>query len=211
MLSDKGKNKLAQHDARNDDKPIEPTPERAVNIIMGSSEVSGITYSTARRHARVVVNPKTSISPTPPSAASNLVLSFIDNEDSTLINPLHDTLVISLLISNYRIKRILVDNGSSTNIIFLNTLREMNINESHIHRRSTVLIRFSGEQKFTLGDITHLVYAAGLNLYITFIMLDIPLAYNVILVRSWIHEIRAFPFIFHQVIKFSTTWGVKEI
>ena len=73
------------------------------------------------------------------------MLTFIDNEDSTLINPYHDSLVISLLIANCRIKRILVANGSSTNVIFLNALKEMNIDEAHIHRRSTVLFGFNGE------------------------------------------------------------------
>ncbi|KAL5568104.1 hypothetical protein UlMin_024679 [Ulmus minor] len=145
LLSDKGKNTLAQRESRHDEQPAEPTPERVVNVITGGSEVSGISYSAARRHARAVVNPETSLSPTPPSGASNLVLSFIDNEDSTMINPHHDALVISLLIANYRIKRILIDNGSSTNVIFLSALKEMNIDKAHIHRRSTVLVGFSGE------------------------------------------------------------------
>ena len=119
------------------------------------------------------------------------------------------TLVISLLIANCRIKRILVDNSSSTNVIFLNAATEMNIDESHIHRHSTVLIGFNGEHKFTLGDITLPVYAAGVNVHIAFVMLDSPLAYNVIIGRPWIHEMRLVPSTFHQVIKFPTTWGVK--
>ena len=102
LLLDKGKNTLAQREARRDEQPVEPTPERVVNVITGGSEVSGITYSAARRHARAAVNPETSLSPTPQIGASNLVLSFIDNEDSTLINPHHDALVISLLIANCR-------------------------------------------------------------------------------------------------------------
>ena len=162
-------------------------------------------YSTARQHAHAPVNLETSTSPTPPSAYSNLVLSFIDNEDSTLINPHHDALVISFLIANYKIKRNLVNNGSSTNVNFLNALREMNINETHIHRRSMVLIGFGSEHKFTLGDITFSIYAARINLHITFFMLDSPLAYNVILGRLWIHKMRVVPSRFHQVIRFSTT------
>ena len=172
---------------------------------MGGSEVSGITYSATKQHARVAINPKTNFFPTPPSGASNLVLSFIDNEDSTLINPHYDALVISLLIANCRIKRILVDNGSSTNVIILNALREMNIDESHIHRHSTVLVGFSGEQNFALGDITLPFYVARVNLHITFVVLDSPSAYNVILGKPWIHEMRAVPSNFHQVIRFPTT------
>ena len=182
-----------------------------MNVITCGSQVSGITYSAARRHTRVAVNPETRLSPTLSSGASNLVLTFIDNEDSTLINPHYDALVILLLIANCRIKRILVDNDSSTNFIFFNALKEMNINDAHIHRRSTVFLGFSGEQKFTLGDITLLVYMAGVNLYITFVVLDSPLAYNVILGRPWIHDMRVVPSTFHQVIRFPTAWGVKEI
>ena len=65
LLSDKGKNTLAQREARRDEQPAEPTPERVVNVITGGSEVSGITYSAARRHARAAVNPENSLSPTP--------------------------------------------------------------------------------------------------------------------------------------------------
>ena len=101
-----------------------------MNVIIGGSEVSSITYSIDRRHVRVVVNPETSISPTPPSGASNLVLSFIDNEDSMFINPHHDALVIYLPIANCRIKRILVDNSSFTNVIFFNALKERNTPQS---------------------------------------------------------------------------------
>ena len=90
-------------------------------------------------------------------------------------------------------------------------MREMNIDESHIYCCSTDLIGFSDEQKFTLGDITLLVYATGVNLHITFVVLDSLLAYNVILGRLWIQEMRVVPSTFHQVIRFPTTWGVKEI
>ena len=122
--------------------------------------------------------------PPPSNVATNQLISFVDNEDSSLINRYHDTLVISLLIANYKVKRVLINNGSSTNVIFLNALKEMNIDESHIYHCTTILVGFSGEQKFTLGDITFLVYANGVNLHITFVVLDSPSAYNVILGRS---------------------------
>ena len=102
-----------------------------------------------------------------------------------------------MLIANCRIKRIVVDNGSSTNVIFLNALKDMNLDEAHMHHRSTVLVKFSGEKKLTLGDITLPVYVAGIDLHITFVVLDNTSAYNVILGRPWIHEMRAVPSTFH--------------
>ena len=78
----------------------------------------------------------------------------------------------------------------------------MKINESNIRHCSTMLVGFSGEQKFTIGDIALPVYAGGVNLSVTFAVLDSPLAYNMILGRPWIHKMRAVPSTFHQVVKF---------
>ena len=80
-----------------------------------------------------------------------------------------------------------------------------------INRRTKVLIGFSGEQKFILGEVTLPVYAEGVNKMTTFLVLDSPSAYNMIMGRPWIHDMRAVSSIFHQVIRFPTKWGVKEI
>ncbi|KAL5580697.1 hypothetical protein UlMin_013139 [Ulmus minor] len=184
---------------------------RVINVITGGSEISGISYSAARRHARVSVNPETCSSQPPAGDYTDQVISFVDNEATALINPHHDALVISLLVANCKIKRILVDNGSSTNVLFLTALKEMKIDESNIRRCATVLVGFSGEQKFTVGDIALPVYAGGINLNVNFIVLDSPSAYNMILGRPWIHKMRAVPSTFHQVVRFPTKWGIKEI
>ncbi|KAL5545185.1 hypothetical protein UlMin_008969 [Ulmus minor] len=210
LLTDKGKKTVAKRD-NHVEEPKEPTPERVINVITGGSEISGISYSAARRHARVSVNPETCSSQPPAGEATDQVISFVDNEATSLINPHHDALVISLLVANCKIKRILVDNGSSTNVLFLNALKEMKIDESNIRRCTTVLVGFSGEQKFTIGDVALPVYAGGINLNVNFAVLDSPSAYNMILGRPWIHKMRVVPSTFHQVVRFPTKWGIKEI
>ena len=87
----------------------------------------------------------------------------------------------------------------------------MNIDEAHIHHLSTVLVGFNGEQKLTLGDITLPIYTARVNLHISFVVLKSSSAYNVIIGRLWIHDMRAIPSTFYKVIRFPTVWGVKEI
>ena len=64
LLSDKGKNTVAQREARRDEQPAEPTPERVVNIITCGSEVSGITYS-ANSHRRLTYDTRRPLE-TPP-------------------------------------------------------------------------------------------------------------------------------------------------
>ena len=61
------------------------------------------------------------------------------------------------------IKRVLVDTGSSANIIFAAALVDMGVELEKIKRQTTMLIGFSGEQKFTIGEITLPVYAGGIN------------------------------------------------
>ncbi|XP_021714595.1 uncharacterized protein LOC110682521 [Chenopodium quinoa] len=132
-------------------------------------------------------------------------------EESDAVEGHHDGLVISLPVGSYMIKRILVDNGSSTNIIMLDTLKHMNIDEKNIVNKSTMLVGFSGETKKTSGEITLATYAKGINIQVKFLVIDTLSSYNMILGRPWIHEMKAIPSTYHQVIKFPTRWGIQEI
>ena len=53
--------------------------------------------------------------------------------------------------------------------------------------------------------------AVGVNQLIKFQVMDCPSAYNVLLGRPWIHQMRYVPSTLHQSIKFHTPWGVREI
>ncbi|XP_021773526.1 uncharacterized protein LOC110737475 [Chenopodium quinoa] len=123
----------------------------------------------------------------------------------------HDGLVISLPVGYYLIKRILVDNGSSANIIVLDIVKHMNIEEKDIINKSTMLVGFSGETKKTIGEIKLPTYVKGINLQVKFLVIDTLSSYNIIIGRPWIHEMKAIPSTYHQIIKFSTKWGIQEI
>ncbi|XP_062103243.1 uncharacterized protein LOC133814272 [Humulus lupulus] len=175
----------------------------------GGLEVGGITYSVAKRHAREPVNNQGK--PRKPETVAGQTISFVNDEATDLLHPHHDDLVISLYIANCFIKRVLIDNGSSANILFLNVLRDMKVDESTIIGKYTVLIGFSGEQKHSIGEINLHVWAEGVNLHTKFIIVDCPSSYNAILGQPWIHEMEVVPSTYHQVIKFSTPWGLKQI
>ena len=186
------------------DQPAKPIPDKVVNVIIGGSEISCISYSIARRHARIYVNPKKSSFQPLASVHIDQIINFVNNEAPGLIKPHNDALVINLLIANCMIKRILINDGSSTNVLFMSVLKEMNIYKSNIRCCSIVLIGIRGEQKFTIEDITLAVYVGRVNLNVTFEMLDNPSANNMILGRPWIHKMRAVPYTFHQVVRFPT-------
>ena len=122
-----------------------------------------------------------------------------------------DAWVISISIVNCLTKWILIDNGSSANVIFLNAYKEMRLKEEYITRRCISLVGFRGETRTIIEETILLVYVEGVNLYTKFLILDSPSAYNVILGRLWIHRMEAIPSTYYQILRFSTKWGIKEL
>ena len=76
----------------------------------------------------------------------------------------HDGLIIQLTIGNCLTKRVLIDGGSSANVIFLETLKAMGIDKSEIVRQTTALVGFNGDTTNTLGEIVLFVFAKGVNI-----------------------------------------------
>ncbi|XP_074341969.1 uncharacterized protein LOC141679367 [Apium graveolens] len=116
---------------------------------------------------------------------------FDESDKKNIREPQQDGLVLSLPVGNYVIKRILVDNGSASNIMMLSTLTQMGLAESDMIKKSTTLVGFSGETKDTLGEITLPTYAQGVNLLEKFCIIDVDSSYNIIMERPWIHNLNA--------------------
>lgn len=99
-------------------------------------------------------------------------------------------------------KRILVDNGSSSNIIFEAAYQDLGLKESALTRSITPLVVFSGEVKYTTGVVRLLVYAEGINMSVKLLVVDCQSSYNIIVGRPWIHEMGAVPSTLHYMVKF---------
>ncbi|KAJ9557837.1 hypothetical protein OSB04_012451 [Centaurea solstitialis] len=195
-------------------RPASPVHTKDVNCITGGSEVCGLTYSAAKRHARDGPNER----PIPDEVKSKaekeldtMTITFDKDDTQGVHHKHHDALVIQLTIGNCSTKRILIDGGSSANVIFADTLKVMGIERSEIVRRSTTLIGFNGDPMNTLGEIILPIFAKGINKQTKFNVVDCQSAYNVILGRPWIHEMKAVPSTYHQKIKFPSPWGTQEI
>ncbi|XP_021717652.1 uncharacterized protein LOC110685433 [Chenopodium quinoa] len=205
LLSDKSKASGRERESKQGGPPPPPPIIKTICFISGGSEVCGLTYSAAKRHAKESNKDQ---SDKRKKSKIDIPIMF---EESDVVEGHHDGLVISLPVGNCMIKRILVDNGSSTNIIMLDTLKHMNIDEKNIVKKSTMLVGFSRETKKISGEITLATYGKGINLQVKFLVVDTLSSYNMILGRPWIHEMKAIPSTYHQVIKFPTRWGIQEI
>ncbi|XP_021838806.2 uncharacterized protein [Spinacia oleracea] len=207
VMSDKARGVVNKDNSNSPSRPPPPPPHtKTVNFIVGGSNICGLTYSAANRHAR-----ENEIDRPARAVAANY-LTPISFDESDAGDKHHDGLVISIPVGNCMIKQVLVDNRSSTNVMMLDALKEMGLNpDIDVVKKSTVLIGFSGEAKTTFGEVTLPIYAQGINQQVKFCVIDCPSCYNTILGRPWIHGIKVIPSTYHQTIKFPTRWGVQEI
>ncbi|XP_074296944.1 uncharacterized protein LOC141627610 [Silene latifolia] len=141
--------------------PPPPHCSRTVNVITVDRSQSGLTYSVAKRHATRTKETGVKLlrgqPPRPPS------VTFDETDAGSTPEQHHDALIITLPIGNCKVKKILVDTGSSVNLIMMETLKGMGFTEKDLTKKAIPLVGFSGETKHSLGEIIIPTYAGGVN------------------------------------------------
>ncbi|XP_074299108.1 uncharacterized protein LOC141630136 [Silene latifolia] len=169
-----------------------PKCTRTVNVITGGSELCGLTYSAAKRHATRIKRdrPESSCRINRQNLPS---VTFDETDAASAPEQHHNALIITLPIENCEVRKTLVDTGSSVNLIMLETLKGMGFTEKDLAKKAVPLVGFSGETKHSLGEIVIPTYAGGVN----------KQALDPRDERNSLND--------HQCLKFPTPWGVQEI
>ncbi|XP_075491166.1 uncharacterized protein LOC142529496 [Primulina tabacum] len=143
------------------------------------------------------------------------VISF-GPEDLKGVNlPHNDALVIQARVDNYDVMWVFIDSGSSVNVIFKEALIQMDLQGYHLEAVETALYGFSGHVVYPEREIVLPLTLGSQDLRKTvmtsFIEVDSPLSYNIILGRPAINELRAVASTYHQKIKFPVGAQVGEV
>ena len=80
-------------------------------------------------------------------------ITFSNSDMEGCQHPHDDQLVIKVVVANKTINRVLVDNGSLTNIIFALAFDKMGIGREKLEPVNTYLCGFFGERVLPLGSI----------------------------------------------------------
>ena len=81
-------------------------------------------------------------------------ISFTDEDAERIHHPHDDAIVITLLIADYTTRRVLVDNGSSVDILYYPTFQQMRLGRDQLRPVCSPLIGFGGMKVQPIGTIT---------------------------------------------------------
>ncbi|XP_021743850.1 uncharacterized protein LOC110709897 [Chenopodium quinoa] len=197
------------------DKDIDGKLEGRVYVISGGP-VHGVTVNRARADLRAMIhqindNDKRRWPPLP----SQPQATFDEYDQKGIIYPHDDPLVVTMRIANWEVDRILIDRGSSANIIYISAFNELKLDRKDQKRVSYEVTRFNGSGLTPEGIIELLVRVGERSrrrdVRAEFLVINSPSPYNVIMGRPLIHKIGGVVSTYHLAMAYTTNegWSAK--
>ena len=142
-------------------------------------------------------------------------ITFLDSDMEGCQHPHDDHLVIRSIVANKTMHRVLIDNGSSADIIFESAFDKMSIGREKLEPVSAHLLGFLGEKVLPLGS-TQLVLtlrnpSCQAATAVKFLIVDAPSAYNMLLGNPSLNALKVVSSAYHMVIKFPTENGIGVV
>ena len=193
---------------RDEDHPP-PCPQSAlgeIKTITGGPITGGSFRSLKKSHQRQV----NSVHSLPPlkQRQTNQNMCFSEEDARGVKQPHDDPLVIMIMIEGFNTRRVLVDNGSSVDIIYLSAFQQLKIDPKRLRPFKSPLVSFSGDKVYPRGIVTLTVTAGSYPLQVTnkhnFLVVDSPSSYNVIIGQPTLNRWRAATSTYCLKVKFPT-------
>ena len=184
-------------------------------MIVGGTAVTGSSKKAQKTYLRMVQNVQLTGSVPKIARRESLIIGLSEEDARRLHHPYDDALVVSIRIEDYNTHRVLVDNGSSVDILYYPAFQQMGIDREWLISTNTPLVNFRGTRVLPLSAITLSVvvgdYPQLIAKDVTFLVVDCSSAYNVILRRPTLNSWKVVTSTYHLMIKFPTDYGVGEL
>ena len=140
---------------------------------------------------------------------------MFSKEDARGVKQPHEDPVIMLMIEGFNTRRVLVDNGSSANIIYLFAFQQLKVDPKIFHPFESPFVSFSEDKVYPRGIIILMVTVGSYPLQVTnrhnFLVVDSPSSYNVIIGRPTLNLWKVATSTYCLKVKFLIERGVREI
>jgi len=195
--------------ARTDITPADPPLRGTINTISGGFANGGSTSFARKKHLRHIQ----SINHITHSHHRRRMppIVFTDDDFHDFDHQQDDPMVITVEIENYAVKKVLVDQGSSVDILYWATYQKLQLPDTAMVPYDEPIYGFSGEQISTQGCIDlHTVFREGTQtktIPIRFLIVDAPTSYNILLGRPSLNTLGAVVSTPHLAMKFPAPSG----
>ncbi|XP_023638107.1 uncharacterized protein LOC111830467 [Capsella rubella] len=179
---------------------------------MGGLTTCNDSVRTIRAYHRQGENSRSWLTRSSPEVEYYDPITFTE-VDALQTGPNNDPLVVELAIGESVVTKILIDTGSSVNVIFKDVLIRMGVDLRLAEHNTLPLTSyvFDGDTVMTAGTIMLPIYVGGTMQCFNFAIVDKPIVYNVILGTPWLHRMKAVPSTYHQCVKFPTQRGIYTL
>uniref|UniRef100_A0A2N9IZX2 RNA-directed DNA polymerase n=1 Tax=Fagus sylvatica TaxID=28930 RepID=A0A2N9IZX2_FAGSY len=196
-----------------EDRPRPPMGE--IHMINGGMAAGGTSRSSRKAYARQIHNVLVTQKANKTPRLEDLPITFTEEDARKVVHPHDDALVVTLEIAGYSTRRVLIDNGSSADIIYLTAFQQMRIGKDQLRPIETPLVGFAGTSVYPLGIISLQIiagtYPKQATKRVEFLVVDCPSAYNVIIGRPTLNRLRAVTSTYHLLVRFPTEHGIGEM
>ena len=125
-------------------------------------------------------------------------MAFNEDDASGVHFPHNDALVVEAMIDNHMVCRILVDNGSSVDLLYSDCLEKMEIPKKQLEKTSRLPIT-AGEKPRQATTMANFVVIRG------------GCQYNAKIGRPTLQALRAVTSVYHRKVKFPIPNGIGEL
>lgn len=167
----KGRTQPAPQDhSRPRGMPVHRPPQGIINAIHGIIETERICELRGMikkdKYLREVLSAQSTVKRGKTKATN--VLSFSDRDLARLHCPHNDALVVTLRVKNFNIKRILIDQGSSCEIMYYKTFKQLKLEDKDLAPTTSPLVGFNSMPGWPVGKIILPVKAGTMTKQVEF-------------------------------------------
>ena len=123
-------------------------------MIVGGTVATGSSKKARKTYLKMVQNVQLTGSVLKMARRESSIIGFSEDDARRLHHPHDDALVVNIRVGDYNVHRMLVDNGSSADILYYPAFQQMGINRARLTPANAPLVGFGGTRVLPLGAIT---------------------------------------------------------
>ena len=185
-----------------------------IRVITGESSIGQLSKSR-KTYLKLVQNVQLSEQSPRTRTTDEQEITFTDEDAERVHHPHDNAIVITLIIVDYTTRRVIMDNGSSANVLYYPTFQQLRLGRDQLRLVNLPLVGFDGMKVQPVGIITLPVmegaYPQQVARDVNFLVVDCSSSYNAIIGRPTLNSWKAITSTYHLSVKFPMEHEVGQV